>query len=269
MNEHFVKKNDLLFIIVLIYLCVSYVSSTNKRGIAWPLEKQQDSLKLFTGGKVNWFYNWSPDKKSDVKMEFVPMYWSSRILKPQEFVKKVLSQHAKVILGFNEPEHGTQQAHMTPSEAAKIWKTYIEPLRKKGIRLGSPSITSTENGVKWLQEFLKLGTKVDFLALHWYGEGVDNFIKYITDTHNRLGSHYPVWVTEFACTSWKSNQPVSQKEINLFLQQSISRLDKLPWVERYAWFGASRHIDPALGNGVRLINGNGKLSDLGQKYLHR
>jgi hypothetical protein len=140
-------------------------------------------------------------------------------------------------------------------------------LRQQGIRLGSPSIASTEEGFKWLQGFLNEGCQIDFLALHWYGRGVDNFINYITNVRQRLGSQYPVWVTEFACTSWNANEPASQDEINQFLEQSLPRLNELNWVERYAWFGIMRHVPDNLGSRICLIAPDGKLSQLGKKYL--
>ena len=268
MKEYFVSRNGLLLLLVATYALLPYVNSSfNKRGIAWPLENRHDSPNLFARGKIKWFYNWSSDKRSTNNLEFVSMFWSIKNEHPQQFVKKVLAQDAKVILGFNEPERG-EQANMNPIEAARIWKRYIEPLRRQGIRLGSPSVASTEAGVKWLKEFLNQGCKIDFLALHWYGQGVDNFIKYITETRQQIGSNYPVLVTEFACTSWKSNQPVSQNEINEFFQQSINRLDRIDWIERYAWFGAMRYLSPDLGIGNRLINDNGQLSDLGKKYVY-
>ncbi|CAF2017514.1 unnamed protein product [Rotaria magnacalcarata] len=238
----------------------------NKRGIAWPLENKQDSPHLFANAGVGWFYNWSSEKRSDVNLHFVPMYWSASREDPTQFVNKVRSQGAKVILGFNEPERG-EQANMSPGDAARVWKQHIEPLANEGIRLGSPSIASTEAGLNWLQAFFNAGCRVDFLALHWYGVGVDNFIHFITKARERFGNK-PVWVTEFACTSWNQGQPISQEEINNFFNQSINRLDGIDWIERYAWFGATRHLDAALGSGNCLISSQGTLSELGKIYVN-
>ncbi len=178
---------------------------------------------------------------------------------------------AKAVLGFNEPERG-EQANMNPIEAAYAWKQYIEPLRAQGVRLGSPAIASTDQGLQWLEQFLnelnKIGGHIDFLALHWYGRGADNFINWITNTRQRFGNKYNVWITEFACTSWNPNQQVSQAEVNEFMRQSLAKLDSLSWVERYSWFGAQRKLDPALGSANCLIAPNGQLSDLGKKYVH-
>jgi hypothetical protein len=243
----------------------------SKRGIAWPNENKQDDSQIFAGGKAKWIYNWTPNKVNVEGLEFVPMLWNGD--KADQF-RNNIPEGTKAILGFNEPERG-EQANMSPVDAASVWKEHIEPLaQEKGIRLGSPSVASTQEGLRWLQDFLgeleKVGGHIDFLALHWYGQGVDGFIGYLTDAHERLGgSKYPVWVTEFACTSWKKEQPASQEEINDFLVQSTARLDALDWVERYSWFGAERYMkDETLGSGICLIGEDGQLSELGRKYLH-
>lgn len=241
-----------------------------KRGIAWPPENTQDSPSLFAGGKISWVYNWSPYRTNIAGTEFVPMLWSTnRGHDGNQFLNQ--ARGAKVVLGFNEPER-SDQANMSPAEAARAWKQYIEPLRAQGTRLGSPAIASTDQGLNWLLQFLselnKVGGRIDFLALHWYGRGVDNFIGWITYVRQRTGNQYPVWVTEFACTSWNPSQPVSVQEASDFMRQSVSRLNSLNWVERYAWFGAQHRPDAALGSASSLISPNGGLTQLGRDYVY-
>lgn len=234
------------------------------------MENKQDSPNIFSGGKVSWIYNWSPYKINAAGMEFVPMLWSTnKGHDGNTFLNN--ARGARVVLGFNEPERG-DQANMDPASAASAWKQYIEPLRAQGARLGSPGIASTNEGLNWMQQFLneleRVGGKIDFLALHWYGRGVNNFINWITTARQRLGNKYPVWITEFACTSWNPSQPVSQNEVHEFMRESVARLDALNWVERYSWFGAQRQLDAALGSTNCLIAPNGQLSELGKKYVY-
>ena len=59
------------------------------------------------------------------------------------------------------------------------------------------------------------------------------------------------------------NQQVSQQKVDEFMRQSVAQLDSLSWVERYAWFGAQRQLDAALGSANCLIAPNGQLSALG------
>jgi hypothetical protein len=165
-------------------------------------------------------------------MQFVPMLWSTtQGHDGNQFLSQ--ARGAKVVLGFNEPER-VDQANMSPADAARAWKQYIEPLRAQGARLGSPAIASTDQGLNWLRSFVtelnKVGGRIDFIALHWYGRGVDNFIGWITNVRQQLGNKYPV--------------------------------------ERYAWFGAQRQLDAALGSANCLVAPNGQLSDLGKKYVH-
>jgi hypothetical protein len=49
-----------------------------------------------------------------------------------------------------------------------MWKTYLEPLKAAGIRLGSPATTSSPTGKVWLQDFLTAcagGCTVDYVVL--------------------------------------------------------------------------------------------------------
>ena len=47
------------------------------------------------------------------------------------------------------------QSNLDPGYAAQLWKQYLEPLRKQGYKLGSPSMSSRPNGQKWMSDFLK------------------------------------------------------------------------------------------------------------------
>lgn len=253
--------------ILVLFFCSE---RSGKRGIAWPMENKQDSPNRLSGGKISWVYNWSPYQTNIAGAEFVPMLWSTnKGHDGRQFYDQ--ANNARVVLGFNEPERG-EQAAMSPDEAARAWKEYLEPLRARGIRLGSPAIASTEEGLRWMDQFLrelaKLGGRIDFLALHWYGRGANNFVNWITSARQRFGNRYPVWITEFACTSWNRNQPVSQQEVNDFMRESLTKLDSLPWVERYAWFGAQRRLDPNIGSAIALFDSNGQLSQLGRNYVH-
>ena len=195
------------------------------------------------------------------------MIWSSKKgLDANEFFEQV--KDAKVVLGFQEPDSASQ-SNMSPVEAAQAWQIFLEPLRAHGIRLGSPAITSTDTGLLWMSQFLeelnKIDCHIDFLVLHWYGRSVDNFIDWITLAHTRFGDEYPIWITEFACASFDSNQVISQEEVNAFMQESITKLESLSWIERYAWFGFDFGEANAANN---LFESNGRLTQLGQSYIH-
>jgi hypothetical protein len=102
---------------------------------------------------------------------------------------------------FNEPDLESQ-SNINATEAAALWKEYIEPLHASGIRLGAPAVTSAPSGRQWLSDFLNActGCTIDFVPIHWYGSGVGGFYDYIWAMHGEF-SAYPIWVTEFAETS--------------------------------------------------------------------
>lgn len=112
-----------------------------------------------------------------------------------------------MVLGFNEPEL-PDQSNMSAELAANEWLRHIEPLRKSGIRVGSPGISCAGHAVGWLQDFVQKirsgGSDVDFWAIHWYGGNVSRETTksedYLTDAPIRLadnlGSFYDyIWST--------------------------------------------------------------------------
>ena len=117
------------------------------------MENREDSPNIFSNSKITWIYNWSPHPTNTPNVEFVPMLWSTNKGHDRnEFLN--LARGSKLVLGFNERERG-DQVNMNPVEAAHAWKQYLEPLRAQGIRLGSPAIASTDEGLSWIKEFLQ------------------------------------------------------------------------------------------------------------------
>lgn len=161
------------------------MSTRSKRGLCWPTDSI-DPVFNFTkpGSKISWLYNWSPvPTPNSTSLHFVPMQWNNVYI--DHLPSKVRDANATVILGFNEPEL-PDQANMSTELAAKEWVRVIEPLRKTGIRCGSPGISSAPQGVIYLQEFLqrirKEGSDIDFYCFHWYGETLGQFYDYIWST---------------------------------------------------------------------------------------
>ena len=139
--------------------------SRTKRGLCWPVENKKDDPSRFaqSGSKVSWYYNWSPHPTKGAEGQFVPMQWNAGGIK--ELAENVKRTNANTIMAFNEPEL-PDQANMSTDDAAEAWMKHIEPLRKQGVRCGSPGISSAPQGVQWMQDFLgKIkgkGSDVDF-----------------------------------------------------------------------------------------------------------
>ena len=108
---------------------------------------------------------------------------------------------------------------MDPTDAARLWMQYIQPLKQYGVRLGGPAVTAGDTGRPWLQKFFAACGQctIDFLPLHWcvlfsghcaylcslygrYGSGTAGFYDYLWTIRNQF-SNTSVWVTEYADTS--------------------------------------------------------------------
>ena len=117
------------------------------------------------------------------------------------------------------------QSNMSPEDGASLWKRHLEPLKSRGMRLGSPAPSSAPSGKVWLQDWLEAcagGCNPDFIALRerasfkilafqllflsflilgpwtdWYGTNASTFQAYLEDFHDTF--QLPIWVTEWAC----------------------------------------------------------------------
>ena len=188
-----------------------------------------------------------------------------------ELPNRIQAAQAPTLLGFNEPEL-TDQSNMPVDLAAREWVRCIQPLRHKGIRCGSPGISSAPQGVTWLKDFLcqirAAGSDIDFYAFHWYGETLGQFYDYIWSTHHQLGPDKPVWITEFAPTNWNITNPLGKEHVQNFMEQSCGYLDTLDWVERYAWFGSMADTGN-VGKWAAMIGTDGQLTEMGKIYCNR
>ena len=239
---------------------------TSKRGLAWPVENADNTLQFTKpSSKISWLYNWSPNPTPG-SVSFIPMQWNHVDIDSLE--SKVKASGASAILAFNEPEL-PDQSNIPVSLAVREWLRCIEPLRKQGVRCGSPGISSAPQGVQWLKDFLREiragGGDIDFYAFHWYGETLGQFYDYIWSTHHQLGPDKPVWITEFAPTNWSKENPLSKEHVEKFARESVKYLDSLDWVERYAWFGAMRDTG-TVGKWAAMLDQDGKLTNLGKAY---
>lgn len=159
------------------------------------------------------------------------------------------------LLGFNEPDL-TEQANLTPEQAAEAWHEYMEPYAGKA-KLGSPAVCNGGGtvGLNWLGRFLETcsGCTIDFIAIHWYGLASEAGVGYFKEHVGKAvaaAQGRPVWITEF--------KPDGSPE------EQVTWLDQvLPWlddesqsgVQRYAYF----QVDDILARGDGL-------TELGNKY---
>ena len=140
-----------------------------------------------------------------------------------------ISHNDHILMGFNEPNH-SDQANMSPQEAAQHWRTmqsqapgrqYVSPAAAPG------SIDPTQ----WFADFFASchGCQVDYLATHAYWCDAHQTMNYLQGLYNRF--HKKIWLTEFAC-QWTH----SADEQLRFMKQILPMLEAADYVDRYSWF---------------------------------
>ncbi|KAG7095795.1 hypothetical protein E1B28_006495 [Marasmius oreades] len=238
---------------LLLLLPLAVTAANPKRGIAYPQEVKAPLNKIPATSQISWEYNWGKPAPAGLPagIQHVPMQWDERD------IANLPSQigSARVLLGFNEPERGDQAA-ISPGDAANLWKTQIMKV-PASVRLGGPAVSAGPTGQQWLRDFFAAcngGCRVDFLPIHWYGEGAANFNKYVSDMHTMFNK--PIWVTEFAPTGG---------DAVAFMRDTLKFLDSTSYVERYAWFAYAP--TPVRGLNTGLLDGNNNINNLGNIYI--
>lgn len=239
----------------VIFLASVYLVSNSaagavigKKGIGLA-EKKGLGEKQLQALKVHWYYNWSSKTTLSSPVQFVPMIFSKRGL------DSVVQED--VVLGFNEPDN-SKQANMSVQDALNAWPK----VASKAKRVGGPAMAGSPMTGDWLPQFMKASPKVDFVTVHWYkGANSKKFKKDLEAIHD----HYklPVWVTEFAPQTAGSarDNPAkfSQAEVDTFIKETLSWMEKTPFIERYAWH------DSKVGTSA-LFDDKGELTKSGLTY---
>lgn len=255
-----------------------------KAGLAWPNGDSVDIQPFAATGKVSWYYTWSVwpidtgMKSTTVDLEFVPLLWGNRTI--TEFTAKIndtlstsksrsgSTKNVTALLGMNEPEQ-PGQSNMSPAAGVDLWLTHIEPFHARGLRLGSPAVSSGPEGKVWMENFFKECNgrcTVDFVAMHWYGINADAFIAHLWDywyTFNRT-----LWVTEWACHNFVDRDAqCSEEDVVQFMNKTQSFMDTSDFVERYAWFGAMKDMQ-GVDQDNALMDNKGVINSLGRQYIN-
>lgn len=232
------------------------------KGIAYrQLEPEGEECSDLERLNVSWYYNWTPQPNCTVDghIEFIPMIWSEKYLMGDNYatylVPLIGSDYA-ALLGYNEP-NWKGQAEMTVEEALEYWPM----LERTGLRLGSPATTG-RTGLDWTIEFMKgaksRGYRVDFLALHWYGDCSSNDgLKEFLDYYDAFGM--PMWLTEWSC--YKQDMAANKA----FLDDIIPVLESCERLERYAWYANRTTSDSYAG--AALFNSAGTPTPAGEVYI--
>ena len=225
-------------------------SKVIKKGIgSWGRDIEGDALQTLN---VGWYYSWAPvsQKNSVGSLEFVPMFWNQKDVTPQN-IASVEESKAICVLGFNEPDR-PDQAAMSVDQCLELWPK----LMRLKQRLGSPAPANS----KWLEKFMpeakKRGLRVDFICVHRYPDftkpgTVGEMERWLWDLHRKYD--LPIWLTEFGSAdvkAWKQPQfsKPNAEGARKYLETILPVLERLPFVERYAWFADRTRDEYALGS---------------------
>jgi len=199
--------------------------------------------------KAGWFYHWGTTSAEDLTdAEFVPMKWNAKSLTDTRWQEILNINYSNHLLGFNEPD-GATQANMTLDEMLLYWPKMME----SGMRLGSPAPAgNTQLLYDFIDKCDELNYRVDFVAIHDYGEGTAlSFYNKCKAVHDRTGR--PIWVTEFNWGgSWTSGTP-TYTQIATRIAEIVDKYDTEGIIERYAIFNFDETVNNSGGVQNRAV----------------
>ncbi|WP_317535645.1 glycosyl hydrolase [Nitrosomonas sp. Is37] len=251
--------------VIALLLAISASFASDKKGVG--LANLQAPERIVTLN-VAWYYTWKPQPIDGAPIEkFVPMIWGRKRL-DVEIAEMRANGKVPILLGFNEPNK-VDQSNMSVQKAVREW-TRLEPLAD---RLGSPAPAGVLG--PWFERFYhevrKKKLKVDFMAVHLYSPpDPQKFLAKIDAVYEKY--RMPIWITEFAVADWNAKNKsgsnrYSEEEVLAFMKAVLPELEKRPYIERYAWFGAGnyslRHEEVRTS---RLFEKDGTLTPLGRFY---
>lgn len=247
---------------------VGTMHKSAKRGVAYSFSGEvMDLVNL--GPYITWDYNWGNTPTTTAAayfdgegIDYCPMCWNGRY--DSDKIRKYVAEHpsTKYLLAFNEPNL-TDQANMTPSQAAELWPPVVALAKELNLKLVSPAMNyGTLSGyfdpIKWLDEFFSQPgvsiDDVDAISLHCYMGSAAALIGFVErfKKYNK-----PIWMTEFC--AWEN---VSSEEGQMdYMCGVLNYFEQEPAVERYAWF-IPRYKAYGDAPYMQLINGYGDATQL-------
>ena len=260
--------------------CVAGLTAGPARAAEPPAPSRKKGIGLIVGPtngwhqrlkalNCQWFYSWWFDTPPAIPagIEFVPMLWGPGPRTAAAY-RRLTEEHRagqhQVLLGYNEPDV-LEEANLSVEKALQVWPK----LQGTGLRLGSPGTAHPDR--QWLENFMRgaeaRNYRVDFIAVHSYGgDNVQAFLDGLARIHDKF--HRPLWITELGVADWDARQVprgcYTPAEVYKFMAAAIPALEKLDYVERYAWFPAAQ-TDRLLGASA-LFDHDGNLTELGRLY---
>jgi hypothetical protein len=227
-----------------------WTSAASTPAVSKTAAKKGVDAWAFTGVKTalarsgaTWYLDWSTSPEgitAPAGVHFVAMIWGAGSMSATDLSEA--KHYGPYLLTFNEPDLSSQ-AHMTVAQALALWPK----LEATGLQLASPAVaTGAATPGGWLDRFIRGAAnrhyRVNFIALHWYGsdfktsDAVAQLRSYLVAVHHRYPTK-PIWLTEYSLINFGNDpQYPSGAQQAAFVSASISMLDGLPYLARFAWF---------------------------------
>ena len=248
---------------------------SEKRGVAFNFSQVSD-LPLLSP-YICWDYNWGNNTNENAalwfdanEIDFCPMCWSGSY--SADKIRAFVAAHptTKYLLAFNEPNL-TDQANMTPSQAAALWQPVVALAKELNLKLVSPAmnygtLAGYSDPIKWLDEFFAQPEvsldDIYAISVHCYmssANGVQTFI----ERFEKYGK--PIWLTEFCAWDPVPGSVNAQMD---YMCAVLNYLETAASVERYAWFipRTSGKVDSAPYMQLLTHDDPAALTDLGKMY---
>ncbi|TLX76859.1 carbohydrate-binding protein [Labilibacter sediminis] len=214
-----------------------------KRGVSFGFQFIDDIRVLSEG--MSWSYNWAPAQIASYDevvnkhgIDYCPMAWNGV---DENALREYVSRHpeCKYLLAFNEPNL-TDQANMTPQQAAQKWVDIKSIADELGLKIISPAMNygTLENyhdPINWLDEFFELVpiNDIDGISIHCYMAS-PSAVKWYIDRFKKYDK--PIWLTEFCAWDGLNEDNFSIEGQQKYMSDVFNYLESDPMVYRYAWF---------------------------------
>lgn len=240
----------------------------NKKGLCVNKDMAQNIEAPDWG--VSWYYNWALEAfkyTSFQNLQYVPMMWTS-CSTDRKTISRFHTFGYKYVLAFNEPDH-KEQSNLEVDVAVEGMKAFMN----QNIMVGSPATALCPPwSTGWFQPFMEQmeaeGMDVDFIPIHHYWnwfdeEGAKAFLDLVKESYEMYKK--PIWITEFAISGDPGKTPEQRQKVIDYMNMVLPELDKLEYVERYAWFSFSP-TDDRNGASSLMQYYTGEITDLGYLY---
>lgn len=248
-----------------------------KRGVSYNFGVTPQSDIPLLGPAISWTYNWGVAVGEPVyrlfkehSVDYCPMLWNTAWSESTLENFRAIYPEYCYLLAYNEPNL-TDQASMTPKQAAADWPRVLRLAASAGMKIVSPAmnygtLSGYHDPVKWLDEFFAQPSvsvdDVEAIAVHSYMGSVASVQGYL-DKFRKYGK--PLWLTEFC--KWDSDKVTESSQME-FMVEMINALEADEDVQRYAWFIPKGSGASAVNNYLITSAIPTSLTDLGLVFVN-